>query len=349
MFVIELAFVGILKGVGAYASKETSEVGEVETEIGETVDVEVKESDTAKTVTEAITNAVSEVVNEVATLEDSNDNGEEISETEKESIFTEEELRKLRKLFIKDARDMYSGMMRLANEGVLSTSTSASAAVSNDRIVKFKSPVTDEVFNINITKIRDAWENAEPWDWDIFECHQAVAAEKEFLINQMNVAPNIACGMMGNFSNEGVFGMSQGDHKIFKSLEDAKAKLVDSSVRKGYGIVQWTDKSRRALLYKYYAKADKLEDLDFTSKMLIAELVCMYEEVIAYNLFDYSDTSISVEDACGRVAREYEGYGGSSSEWHKSNGHYSLVKSSGSGPRRLKYAKKFKELLEQGW
>ncbi len=210
-------------------------------------------------------------------------------------------------------------------------------------IVKFVSPKTDFTYMINITQLNDAWDNAEPFEWDNMDCHQRVAVIKNFLIDQMGVNENIAFGIMGNSANEGTFGMEQGTHKIFKNTDDAVKKLCNSSVHRGYGIIQWTSMFRREALAEFYKAAEKI-DINFREVMFIAELVYMYEEVIDYKLFTSYKEQVELEDACGRVAREYEGYAGSNTDWRKRNGKYTINTSSGTSYKRYSYSKKFKEL-----
>lgn len=215
---------------------------------------------------------------------------------------------------------------------------------ANDtRIVHFVSPETGIEYEIDLDRLNSAWNSAEAFEWDNRECHNYVAVIKNFLIDQMGVTENIAFAIMGNSANEGGFGMEQKSYDIFDDLEQAVSKLRNSSVHRGYGIIQWTSMNRRNKLAKFYEEADKL-GISFQEVMFVAELVFMYEEVQQYNLFSSYDEQVGLEDACGRVAREYEGYTESKDEWKKKNGEYTLVASKGSGYNRLKYAKKFKEL-----
>ena len=210
-------------------------------------------------------------------------------------------------------------------------------------IVKFTSPKTGFVYMINITQLDDAWDNAEPFEWDNMDCHQRVAVIKNFLIDQMGVNENIAFGIMGNSANEGTFGMEQSTHEIFKNTDDAVKKLCNSKVHRGYGIIQWTSMFRREALAEFYKAAEKI-DINFREVMFIAELVYMYEEVVDYKLFTSYKEQVELEDACGRVAREYEGYAGSETDWRKRNGKYTITNTKGTGYKRYTYSKKFKEL-----
>ena len=210
-------------------------------------------------------------------------------------------------------------------------------------VIDFVSPHTGRTYKIDLRQLRDAWEGAEKQAWDNRESHQYTAVIKNFLVDQMGVYENIAFGIMGNCANEGDFGMEQKSYKVFNGVREAITKLDNSKVHLGYGIVQWTTMSRRRELIKFYREADKF-DMDFLYKMFVAELVWMYEEMEDYKLFNSWQDKLSVEDACGRVARIYEGYEGSSSEWQVKNGVYYLAIARGTSKSRLAYANRYKEL-----
>lgn len=195
---------------------------------------------------------------------------------------------------------------------------------------------TDEI-EIAIEPLEDAYRAVyESYEWDTHEQINVLSVMWEFLVNQQGMSPMNAAGVLGSIACEGDFAEQQGTSLYISNIEQARILLGTGS--HGYGVAQWTYKTRQKNLLKYYEMAYELYPDDWTKVRIIAECCMLLEEVKAYEVFGdiYSDTSI--EDAVGRMCLRYEKYEGCTEQWDSNDGVYYLVSDSGSGKTRLRYA-----------
>lgn len=172
-------------------------------------------------------------------------------------------------------------------------------------------------------------------DWDHKNKINIAAALWEFLVVQNNIDEYNAAALIGNVMYEGTFGMKQGDYTCFTDIEQARRVLGSGEC--GYGVAQWTYHTRQKTLLEYYELTNSIID-DWQSAVIVAECCHLLSEVKAYEIFDDIYSHYTIEDAVGRVARDYETYDGCYEQWKVIDGVYTLVSSDGSGKGRLQYA-----------
>lgn len=214
----------------------------------------------------------------------------------------------------------------------------------NTDIIWFTSPVTGVVTKVNVAELMDAYYYADASS--VLGYKEALVLLK-FLVEDMGVHKNIACAIIGNCSREGRFGEEQDTGIYINSLDEARALLTADTEGIGYGIVQWTTPGRRELLLKYYEEACYHLPV-FEEAQIVAELMCLYEELQTYELFTNYDQVLSIEDACGRIALKYEAYKDSNKDWSmNSAGVCSLERTNCSGAKRLAFAYRINDLLKE--
>lgn len=218
---------------------------------------------------------------------------------------------------------------------------------SNKSKVEYVSPYGN-VYVIDTWRLNELYTNIDAFEGlGLGDYNNTAAVIYDFLVFQMGVEHNIACGIVGNCAAEGTFGKKQSVKRYISSIEEARSRLDDKAADTGYGIAQWTTGGRRERLLKYYEAAIKVFD-NFEDAQKVAELVNLYEEIMDYEVFDSYDEIVAVEDATGRISLFYEKYKYSAQDWTKNvNGFVSLTGSVGSGGKRLKYAYKVHEFYKQ--
>lgn len=211
-------------------------------------------------------------------------------------------------------------------------------SASKRDIVEYVSPMGN-VYEIDLVRLHSLWsEDLSTVGMEMYGYENTVAVLYDFLVYQMNVEHNIACGIIGNCAAEGTFGKKQSVKKYISSIEQAREWLDADSVDTGYGIAQWTIDSRRERLLTYYESAVETFE-SFEDAQKVAEMVCLYEELESFDIFESYQEEVGIEDATGRVSLYYEKYKYSAQDWTKNeDGTISLTGSKGSGEKRLKYA-----------
>lgn len=195
---------------------------------------------------------------------------------------------------------------------------------------------TDEVF-INVEPLIELYfQEYEDYDWDTKDKIAVISTLWEFLVNQQGMHPINAAAILGSVAMEGDFSEQQGTGNYINNIEDARSLLGRGGY--GYGVAQWTFRTRQKNLLEYYEMAYELYPDDWNKVQLIAECCMLIEEVKVYNVFGDIDSELSMEDACGRVCIYYERYSGCDEQWSYTNGHVVLVSDEGSGKTRLRYA-----------
>lgn len=211
-------------------------------------------------------------------------------------------------------------------------------ASSNKGFVEYISP-KGNVYVIDTERLNSIYSSPESFkNMGLGDYNTTAAVIYDFLVFQMGVEHNIACGIVGNCAAEGKFGKKQSVKRYISSIEEARSWLDRDAVDTGYGIAQWTTGGRRERLLDYYESAVKVFD-NFEDAQKVAELVNLYEEIEDYDVFGSYDDIVTVEDATGRISLIYERYKYSTQDWTKNkNGTVSLTGDIGSGSKRLKYA-----------
>ena len=198
---------------------------------------------------------------------------------------------------------------------------------------------TTNPVTVNVTRLMAAYdEELECPSWDYKKRIRDINFLWEFLVNQNNVHPTIAAGILGSVCFEGTVGMQQGTHQIFNGMNDVRAKLTADTTGIGYGIVQWTTAGRRAWLLKFYEQANSDLNYDWETKCVVAECCALLEELKKYKLFDNLHTEHDIEDATGRFAVEFEVYQNYWLDWSSKGDVYRLKPGANSGKKRYEYA-----------
>lgn len=170
-------------------------------------------------------------------------------------------------------------------------------------------------------------------EWDIKERMATIQVLWDFLVNQQGISPMNASAIIGSICCEGDFGQQQGTKNCISSISEARQVL--GSGEEGYGLVQWTYGSRQATLLKYYEMANEQYPDNFEQARMVAECCMLLEELKAYEIFEDIYTDTTIEDALGRLSREYFKYENYWEDWTKD---YTLKRDYGSGKSRLNYA-----------
>lgn len=215
---------------------------------------------------------------------------------------------------------------------------------------EYKGCITQPV-TIKPNKLWRAYTNA-PTDmtFDYKQKANVINVLWEFLVNEQNVDPILACAIIGNMSQEGYFGQGQGDNPDLSSIENARHRLGGGTC--GFGIIQWTTAGRQKLLLSYYEDAyAQLSTCELDGDLweitkIVAECACLLEEMKVYGVFDdyynYLTDDCSIEDliesACGLTSVNYIAYKGSSSQWMNTGESYILAANHSNGACRLDYA-----------
>lgn len=212
--------------------------------------------------------------------------------------------------------------------------------------VEFKSPNTEILYKVYLKNLVDTYNKCEKLDdWDENGMYREIYTIYEFLVNQMGANKTLTYAMLGNIACEGKFAQEQGTKQIAKSTEEIINNLSNKDKHGGYGVVQWTSRGRKNALIKYYEEADKVTE-NFVECKILAECIFLYEEFLAYDIYDSWSTEVELEDACGRIAVLYEGYSGCKKDWEVVDGKYSLIKKDNKENNRLRYSKNIAENFE---
>lgn len=175
----------------------------------------------------------------------------------------------------------------------------------------------------------------EPQDWDKKGKINIIHTLWNFLVEQNGVDKVLAASIIGATMHEGRFAEEQGSYNLINDIEDARALLGAGSC--GYGIAQWTYKTRQQGLLNYYELANEMCPDNWETACVVAECCMLLREIEAYGIFDDLYSHTTIEDAVGRMCLLYEGYEGASQQW-SSEGGYHLISHDGSGISRLRYA-----------
>lgn len=169
--------------------------------------------------------------------------------------------------------------------------------------------------------------------WDIHERIDSINILWEFLVNQQGVSEKNASAIIGSICCEGDFGQKENRKKSIGSIQEAR-KLLGSG-ESGYGVVQWTYSARQKALLEYYELAYEQYPDDWDKTRIVAECCMLLEELKIYEVFDdLSDNSMSIEEAVGRLSKEYFKYEDYWKDWSG----YSLVPGNSNGRARYNYA-----------
>lgn len=170
-------------------------------------------------------------------------------------------------------------------------------------------------------------------EWDFKERINTIQILWDFLVNQQGVSKQNASAIIGSICCEGDFGQKEGSKKCLNNIEEARKVLGNGE--EGYGLVQWTYGSRQATLLKYYEMANEQYPDNWEQARMIAECCMLLEELKAYEIFDDIYTDTTIEDALGRLSRNYFKYENYWEDWNSSN---VLIRETGGGKSRLNYA-----------
>lgn len=195
---------------------------------------------------------------------------------------------------------------------------------------------TAEVFVDPVPLVEAYSKEYVTYSWDTKNKMNVIQTMWEFLVNQQGVEEHNAAAVIGAMMCEGYFGEEQKTHVIFSSIEDARKVLGKGTC--GYGVAQWTYKTRQKNLLKYYELANEMFPEDFQTASIVAECCMLIEELKAYYVFDDLYSYTTIEDAVGRMCVIYERYDGCDEQWSNDSGLYELVSQDGSGKTRLAYA-----------
>ena len=170
-------------------------------------------------------------------------------------------------------------------------------------------------------------------EWDFKERINTIQILWDFLVNQQGVSEMNASAIIGSICCEGDFGQKEGSKKCLESITEARSVLGNGE--EGYGLVQWTYGSRQATLLKYYEMANEQYPDNWEQARMVAECCMLLEELKAYEIFDDIYTDTTIEDALGRLSRNYFKYENYYEDWNSDN---VLVSNTGGGKSRLNYA-----------
>lgn len=173
--------------------------------------------------------------------------------------------------------------------------------------------------------------------WDSKEKIALISTLWEFLVNQQGMDEMQASAVIGALMDEGNIGEEEGTYIKFSSIHDVRAKLGSSDI--GYGIVQWTYKTRQKALLEYYELAYALYPEDWDRVCIIAECCMLLRELEAYDMLSDDLSHTTLEDTVGRLCVRYERYSGCEEQWSNRSGQYRLLSNNCSGSLRFEYAK----------
>ena len=169
-------------------------------------------------------------------------------------------------------------------------------------------------------------------EWDIHARINTINILWEFLVNQQGVSEKNAAAIIGSICCEGDFGQVQKSKKTITSIEEARKTLGKGG--KGYGIVQWTYKTRQKSLLEYYELAYEQYPDDWETTQIIAECSMLLEELKAYEIFDDLSVDTTIEDAVAHLSKEYFKYENYWKDWSG----YKLKSGNSNGQVRYNYA-----------
>lgn len=172
--------------------------------------------------------------------------------------------------------------------------------------------------------------------WDHKNKMRVINCLWHFFVEQQNYNEIIAASIIGAVMYEGRFGEEQGTYRIFSSIDDARRVL--GTGERGYGVAQWTYKTRQSRLLEYYEYANDMYPNDWETACIVAECSMLLREIEAYGVFDGVGESATFEDSVGRMSLLYEKYEGCYEQWSSEGGIYRLTSTDGSGLGRLTYA-----------
>lgn len=196
--------------------------------------------------------------------------------------------------------------------------------------------VNTEPVSVNADSIMESYRMEYPeYDWDSKGKIRIIEALWEFLVNQNGVDEIIASAIIGTTMYEGEFGQQQGTYNKLQNIQSARSLLGSGEC--GYGVVQWTYKTRQKGLLQYYELTNELFPDDWETACVIAECCMLLRELEAYGVFDDLYSHTTIEDAVGRMCLTYEIYDGASEQWSSAGG-FHLIAHEGSGYKRLEYS-----------
>lgn len=169
-------------------------------------------------------------------------------------------------------------------------------------------------------------------EWDIHERINTINILWEFLVNQQELPETNASAIIGSICCEGDFGQKEGSKKQLQNIEEARRVLGNGN--DGYGLVQWTYGSRQKTLLQYYELAYEQYPDDWEKTRIIAECCMLIEELKAYEVFEDIMQEIPIEEAVGRLSKNYFMYDGYWRDWSG----YSLKSGKSNGRSRYNYA-----------
>lgn len=228
-----------------------------------------------------------------------------------------------------EAVKVYSTTLPLASEpqGIVVGSVSMKT--------RFGVVQTDEVF-VDVEALHEIYTtDIEIPEWDMHAQMPIIKTLWNFLTVQQGIPEKNAAAILGAIACEGDFAEQQGTSRYISNIEQARTLL--GAGKHGYGVAQWTYKTRQEALLAYYELASQLYPDDWDKVRLAAECAMLLEELKAYRVFDdiYSETTI--EDALGRMCILYERYENVDSQWYLDGESYTCVGGSGA-KSRMNYA-----------
>ena len=189
------------------------------------------------------------------------------------------------------------------------------------------------------TDIIERYIASDPYipDWDYKHRFGDMLILSEVFVNQLGVPKNKAAAIIGNVCIEDSFTALTSSAARCESAEELYNRLGPGT--RGFGIAQWTFSTRQDLLEQHY-KEVPVENWELLS--VIAECSYLYAELeISGILGDLSTDDMTLEDATGKFACEFEGYNNCWNEWYTDeNGTYHCYDSG-----RMFYAEKALWLL----
>lgn len=196
--------------------------------------------------------------------------------------------------------------------------------------------ISTEPVSVNADRLMSVYNDEyEAQDWDTKDKIKIINTLWDFLVEQNGVNEYVAAAIIGATMDEGRFAEEQGTYKKFDDIEQAR-KVLGAGIR-GYGVAQWTYKTRQVGLLNYYELANELYPDDWEKACIVAECCMLLREIEAYGVFDSLYENTTIEDAVGRMCLKYEVYEGVYEQW-SSEGGYHLISRKGSGIGRLVYS-----------
>ena len=187
-------------------------------------------------------------------------------------------------------------------------------------ISKEKKPVESVTYNLDPVYNILSEEYVSP-NWDYRKRIQDINILTELLVNQLGVSKTKAAAIIGNVVFEDSFISRTSSAAHCKNIIEARERIGRGT--RGFGIVQWTSKTRQNTLLSYLECASR--DLPWETASIIAETTFLYNELKYSNILGDLSEEGDIENCTGIIGYEYEGYSAKSSEWRKEGNHYKSV------------------------